>query len=452
MPPPSSALIPNLRAPWGGLGPSGMGYLDRPPTSGPNIGYYPPGANPMTGAPGNMAAIPPSSPYAPGNPNNFNYASPTGAAIGAAGGLTNQYGTGSYNPDSGQWNTGGPNSVSTGPGVSTGATPGSLGGAGGAVATAGPPPGTGVDNAIDPQTALEMLMQAYGERTGEDPFNTGSVSSDWADILQAFPQLGQFIDTEALLREDLGAGDYLQPMMGAFSNDPLHLPGASRGLNWLLNLQMANVGRQVGRSNEAENLLRQMAGNAQWSSQNVGNEMLAGGARDLVAPGALDSLENAMRSQASEDIARSRMASEQAMRDAGFFGQGGAGADPLAALHRGAGDSLARANREITGEIEAMRGQRLGQASDALGTSTDIYRALNQDPQRQLAALLMGPKNFEEQNFYDLLGQAGSAEMANQVRRDSQGGIEGFITSLLSPAVGAISGGVGNAISNKLFG
>ena len=157
-------------------------------------------------------------------------------------------------------------------------------------------------------------------------------------------------------------------------------------------------------------------------------------------PGVQDARFNALEQRVRTDNAAQLNNSRNRLQDLGFASQGASGIDPLSSIERGSGRDL-QSSLLALDEFRAQEDRsNLQAAQGGLGTSTDIFRALNLDPRTAQALNLATSQNAQLDPF------------ANQLERNAQIAAGTALANrnadplaLLGTIGGGLIGGIGQA-------
>ena len=152
---------------------------------------------------------------------------------------------------------------------------------------------------------------------------------------------------------------------GLFQNYLDDMGDSAAGLQAGLGLQLGEVFNQQGRSNEAESLLREIAGTLEGSSANRLNERASLEAVSSLE--GLDSYGDTLRRQALEQSAAQRGQAEQSARDAGLFSQGATSGGVYNQIQNLANQNQNSQLNNVRDFMEQTRQQRIGQGSEVAG-------------------------------------------------------------------------------------
>jgi len=258
-----------------------------------------------------------------------------------------------------------------------------------------PQQGPGPDNNQPPSQLLPLGSPSTNQQVGTQ----GQFEEILPIIQQLLPGLGINFGEgfNSPVNPDTGVPDFrgqtINALSGIFGGDPFHLPGKPTATGMGLNILLQQLGQLQGRTGESEGILRGNANAAQFSLPAELNRQLTQNLTTRQQPGSLDAIGESLDRGSRERIASQTASGEQSLRDAGFLGQGASGADPLIALQANAARAQADAERQNLLTTEGIAQQRLAQASQGLGRSTDAFQALELGPRQTLAGVLQGPQN-----------------------------------------------------------
>jgi len=205
------------------------------------------------------------------------------------------------------------------------------------------------------------------------------------------------------------------------------------------NLSFADYLQGAQRGEDRENLLAQIAQQAGGSQAAAAGQHLSEGASLLADPGQTTDLFRQREEQVRRDNAGALNRTRNRLSDLGLSGMGGAGVPGTIAAERGASRDLADQLLGLDALEDQTRRQNLAAAAGAGAVGTDIFRALNIDPQLNLASSLGAPQNIQSQQFQNMLTNIG--QLASGMALADRGP---STLQELAPIIGGGLTGIGN--------
>ncbi len=270
-----------------------------------------------------------------------------------------------------------------------------------------------------------------------------------------FPQAGVGAQDDPSFR-----GNLLNALGGPlFSGDPFELPGRPTGLGAALNALLGEVGRQGGRAQEGEGIIRSLIDQLGGGPLSALNEQQIAGATDLIDPNRFEDL----RAQ-EENVVRSTVAGQQndalnRLRDLGINAQGAGGRDALLQSSNLANQRLQSGLLDVSRQDEQRRQQSLALSSDLSNSALGRLQSLSVGPQRDLAQVLGGTQNVALPALIDMLAQTSNLQIGEAINSGGsffeRGGLQALESAgqlgLLASVLGSTGGGGAAPLSAGAF-
>lgn len=232
---------------------------------------------------------------------------------------------------------------------------------------------------------------------------------------------------------------------GAEGEDVFGLPGRSKSgeamFRALMQLSAYLAQQQQARGQEREGIFRDLAAEGPASAPYGLAMDAAGAARNRLDPASLERMRAALTGTAQETAAQGRSNALASLRDAGMFGAGGVGTDPVMQAENLAAGEYGRSLRDIELAMSAEEANRIKQGSDVSQDAANVYQNLGMIPRYNLATALGQNPNQALLQLMELMNQIAQTAVTGDVaHRNAPSDFE----RIGLPIIGGVLGSAGD--------